>query len=263
MTMSELKYIALFICAMTTITSFAQVINGSFENGSSSDLSGWEWTCNAASVEDAPPGGGSWCIKVAGGNVKGCFPGYAYQKIPSVTVGQTYTLSGWLHTESSRPVGLYFGTIHKDTITTFAGDTTTSNNWTQLSIQSNFTLSQGDTAVVVLFGGIAAGPFQGFGYFDLISLQETTGIYAIEQGSTFKVSPNPFSEETILQSDTALKDASLSVYDMTGQLRRMVNHLSGQTYSLRRGDLPPGIYFLQFIQEGRASGAIRIAIMDF
>ena len=262
MTMSELKYIALFICAMTTITSFAQVINGSFENGSSSDLSGWEWTCNAASVEDAPPGGGSWCIKVAGGNVKGCFPGYAYQKIPTVTVGQTYTLSGWLHTESSRPVGLYFGTIHKDTITTLAGDTTTSNTWTQLSIQSNFTLSQGDTAVVVLFGGIAAGPFQGFGYFDLISLQETTGIYAIEDHSTWKVYPNPFSSETIIQSDIPLNDASISVYNVNGQLVREEKHISGEHWSFSRCDLRAGVYILRVMENETIVGLLRVAILN-
>jgi hypothetical protein len=261
MTKSKLKYILVFVCTMTSITSFAQVINGSFENGSSADLSGWEWTCGAESVEDAPPGGGSWCIKVAGGNVKGCFPGFAYQKIPGAIAGQPYTLSGWVHSESSRTVGLYFGTIHKDTITTQAGDTTTSNAWKQLSIESSFTLSEGDTAIVVLFGGIAAGPFQGFGYFDLIKLEETTGIYSIEEQSSFRIYPNPFSSESTLQSDRPFKDACISVYDVNGQLVREERHISGSTYSVRRGDLRAGLYNIRITEGVKIVGLVRMVIM--
>lgn len=253
----------MLVCCVLSTASMAQVMNGSFENGSSPDLLGWEWTCGAESVEDAPAGGGSWCIKVAGGNLKGCFPGYAYQKIPAVTDGQTYTLSGWVHTQSSLPVGLYFGKIHKDTITTLAGDTTTSTQWTPLSIQSSFTLSPGDTALVVLFGGIAGGPVQGFGYFDLINLQEITGIAPIAKPSNFKVSPNPFSSETILQFDLLLEDATLSVYNVLGQLLRQDNHISGPTYSFSRGDLPQGIYILQFYQGAGVIGTTKIEITNF
>ena len=258
-----MKKILFFICIFATPACIAQAVNGSFENNSFPDLSGWEWTCSAESINTAPPDGGGWCIKVAGGNVKGCFPGYAYQRIPSITNDQTFTLSGWAFTQTPRMIGLYFGTINKGVITTQAGDTTTSNAWKLLSIKSSFALSEGDTAVVVLFGGIAAGPFQGYGYFDLIQLEEVTGVHPVAQNTSLTVSPNPFSQLTILQSGIPLQDATLFLYTTNGQLVRQISHISGQTYTLPRGDLPKGLYFLQIAQDSRVIGCTKVEIADF
>ena len=258
-----MKKLLFLLISFVSSACFAQVVNGSFENDSFPDLSGWEWTCGAESVNTAPPDGGDWCIKVAGGNVKGCFPGYAYQRIPSITNGQTFTLSGWAYAQTPRLIGIYFGTINKGIITTQAGDTTTSTTWKPLSVQSSFSLADGDTAVVVLFGGIAAGPFQGYGYFDLIDLQETTDIEPVPQGHTLSISPNPFSGQAILHSDIPFKDASVLVYSANGQMARQANHISGQTYSFSRGDLPQGFYFLQVKEDARVIGWTRIAITDF
>ena len=263
MSFGIMKNILLLICSIFTFTAFAQVVNGSFESGSLPDLLGWEWTCGAESINNAPPTGGSWCIKVAGGNVKGCFPGYAYQKIPSITNGQTFTLTGWAYTETPKLIGLYFGTINKGVITLQAGDTTTSAAWKPLSVQSTFTLAIGDTAVVVLFGGIAGGPFQGYGYFDLVNLEELTGLITIGQNRIFNVSPNPFSNQTILKSAITLHDASFHIYDVNGQLVKQAHHISGQTYALDRSDLQNGLYFLQVVQDAVVIGAAKIIISDF
>ena len=258
-----MKRIFFFLCFFVSSACVAQVVNGSFENFSSPDLSAWAWTCGAESINSAPPAGGNWCIKVAGGNVKGCYPGYAYQKIPSITNGQTFTLSGWAFSETPRLVGIYFGTINKGIITTQAGDTTTSTLWKQLSVQSSFSLSQGDTAVVVLFGGIAAGPVQGYGYFDLINLEEVTGIYQPEQKQSLTVTPNPFSEETLVQFGKTVSDASLLVYNVHGQLLSRTNHISGQSYSFHRGHLPTGVYFFQVVQDNKVIGLSKMDIRDF
>ncbi len=258
-----MKKLLFLLCSFVSSACFAQVGNGSFENGSSPDLSGWEWTCGAELINSAPLTGGNWCIKVTGGNVKSCFPGYAYQRIPSITNGQTFTLSGWAFTQTPRMIGLYFGTINKGVITTQAGDTTTSSAWKLLSIKSSFALSDGDTAVVVLFGGIAAGPFQGYGYFDLIDLQEITDIEPVPQGHTLRISPNPFSGQAILHSDIPFKDASLLVYSANGQMARKANHISGQSYSFSRGNLPQGLYFLQVKENARVIGWTKIVITDF
>jgi len=109
-----------------SITCQGQIINGNFENNSNSDLSGWDWTCNASSFNDAPEGGDNWCIQVNGGNTQGCFPGYSYQRIPTITNGQTFVLSAWAYAQASPPVGIYFGKINNGTISLQAGDTTSS-----------------------------------------------------------------------------------------------------------------------------------------
>lgn len=243
-------------------TSVAQVINGSFEMNASPDLTGWQWICGAASVEDAPPGGGDWCIQVTGGNVKGCFPGYAYQKINGASAGKIYVLSGWCHSNSSSPIGIFFGTLHKDTITLYAGDTTSSTIWTMLSIQSDFPLDQGDSAVVVLFGGIAAGPYQGFGYFDLISLQEVTGTYDLTAGHSITISPNPFASETLLHFGTPVHDATIEVFDLRGQCLRSEGHFSGDTYVFHREKLGAGLYCVRVTQGHRLMGIVSIGISN-
>ena len=168
----------LFIFSIPLIfnTINGQILNGDFEDGLNSDLSNWEWSCFAEPDSSTPPGGEDWSIKVWGGNTQGCFPGHAYQTIPSITNGQTFQLTGWAFAQASHPVGLYLGKINSGDITLIAGDTTSSTSWTQLGIQSTFLLELGDTAIVLLSGGLAGGPIQGYGYFDLINLQQVTGI---------------------------------------------------------------------------------------
>ena len=60
------------LCILTVYPSFitvnGQIKDGSFENGSNSDLSNWEWTCGAIPFNNAPTEGGNWCIKVLGGS---------------------------------------------------------------------------------------------------------------------------------------------------------------------------------------------------
>lgn len=224
--------------------SFSQIINGSFENA---DLSNWEWTCNAESYNSAPPSGGSWCIKVVGGNFQGCFPGYAFQKLPNINISQPYTLAAWAYSQTSNPVGIYFGKINSGIITLQAGDTTSSTFWTPLFIQSVFSLSVGDTAVVVLVGGSTTGPGIVFGYFDLISLETINDISGIVQNFTATISPNPFSYITTIHVNQILKNATLLIENSTGQLIKKINNLSGKTITISRESIPSGLYFFRII----------------
>ncbi|TND10315.1 MAG: hypothetical protein FD123_563 [Bacteroidetes bacterium] len=253
----------LFLLSMAIPCScFSQVLNGGFENGSGADLSYWEWTCNAASFNSSPPGGGNWCMKVTGGNMQGCFPGYSYQKIPSITNGQTFILSGWAFAETSPIVGIYFGKINNGIITMQAGSTTASASWTQLSVQSGFVLSAGDTAVVILYGGLVGGPGQGYGYFDLINLEQVTGVPAIEQKRSVSIFPIPFSSATTVQTDEPFKNATLTVYNFCGQATRKTEHISGQMFTLYREDLLSGVYFFSLTEDNKIIIAGKLLITD-
>jgi len=257
-----MRFICVLLSFFVALSSFSQVINGSFEDGSTSDLSQWEWTCGAQPYHDAPAGGGNWCIKVSGGNTQGCIPGYAFQRILSATNGQSFVLSGWAYTQSSPLVGIYFGKINNGAITILAGDTTSSALWASLSVQSVFTLSAGDTAAVVLYGGLTGGPVQGYGYFDLISLRQVNGIYFLEQKQSLNVFPDPFSVQTIIQTKNILRDASLFIYNSYGQISEQLNHISGQTITLQRGNLPCGIYYIRLVQDDKTSAVSKIIITD-
>jgi hypothetical protein len=261
-----MKLFLLFLASIVSCASFSQVLNGSFEKISGPDLSNWEFTCGVQSFNNAPPGGGNWCVKVDGTNYQGCFPGYLYQKIPSIVNGQTYILSGWAYASPISfhilpAVGIYFGKIKNGNITLQAGDTTTSTSWKQLSLQSGFTLSSGDTAAVILTGGVITGALQCYGYFDLINLQSLTGINSTGQKQSLKVVPNPFSEQTILKTDYIFKDATLSVYNSNGQLKKRVNDISGQTFTFHRDNLPGGQYFLTVTQDDMTFNTTKILII--
>ena len=125
------KIVFIFSALLTYTTVNGQISNGNFEDGLNSDLSNWEWSCFAEPDSSTPPGGGNWSIKVWGGNTQGCFPGHAYQTIPSITNGQTIQLTGWAFAQAFPPVGLYLGKINSGVITIIAGDTTSSTTWTQ------------------------------------------------------------------------------------------------------------------------------------
>src|SRR5680860_1098112 len=119
------KLIIILLLVVSNLSFGQNLLNGSFENGSGADISSWEWTCDAQPSNTAPVGGGNWCIKVEGGNSQGCFPGYAFQKLPTITNGQTFILSGWAIAELSNAqttslVGIYFGKISNGNLTTQA-----------------------------------------------------------------------------------------------------------------------------------------------
>jgi hypothetical protein len=245
-----------------SVTCRAQVINGSFENESGPDLSGWQWTCGAMSEKGAPDGGGDFCIKVFSGNTQGCWPGYAYQKLPEIKNGQAFVLSGRAYALTSQRVGLYFGKISKGEITLFEGDTTSSISWKELSIQSEFLLAAGDTAVVVLWGGLTGGPVQGYGFFDRIELQPAAGINDIKQETAIRIFPNPFSHRAIIQSEVYLNNATIIILNAFGQIARQVPGISGHSLLLERDNLPAGLYLIRVIRRNSILLSQKVIITD-
>ena len=240
-----------------------QILNGDFENGSNPDLSNWEWNCFAELNNDGAPGGGNWSLKVASGNTQGCFPSYAYQKMPMITNGQTFQLTGWAYAhEALLPVGLYWGKINNGAITLQTGDTTSSTSWKQLSLQETFSLSSGDTAVVVLHAGLAGGPVSSFGYFDLIDVQQVTGVNSLEQHFSLKLFPNPFNNQTTISIDKPLYNGGLTVCNAWGQVVKQVENINNQTIILEREKLSNGLYTIHLSEDGKTIATKKIIISD-
>lgn len=254
-----MKKVILLFFVLAPAFVFAQLLNGDFENANGPDLSNWEWTCHADSFHAAPPSGGNWCIEVLGSNMQGCFPGYAYQKIPSIVNGQTYILSAWARATSV--VGLLFGSINNGTITPQAEDTSSSANWTYLSVTSQFNLGPGDTAIVLLFGGISTGPFLTTGYFDLVTLvEDPSAVNDLDPENMITIFPSPMHEEAILKTDKNLVDANLNLYDMLGKKVVTIDHISGNTVHLHRNNYPAGIYLIELTENNRLIGKEKLVV---
>ena len=256
----QIFFILTVFLAYTTVSG--QILNGNFENDSNPNLSNWEWTCFAEPDSSIPPGGGNWSIKVWGGNTKGCYPGHAYQKIPSITNGQTFQLTGWAFAQTAPPVGLYLGKINSGVITIIAGDTTSSTTWTQLGVQSTIPLELGDTAIVLLNGGLAGGPFQGYGYFDLINLQQVTGINFLDQNQSLKLYPNPFNNQTTIRIDQSVRNASITISNTLGQVVQRIDNINNQKIILERGNLNRGLYVMCLSENNKVIAQTKLFITD-
>lgn len=249
--------LTVFLCSQTID---GQILNGSFENDSGPDLSKWETRCyDPESVSSAPPDGGNWSIKVLGGNFEDCFPGYAFQKLPTITNGQAFLLTGWARGETAQ---LYIGKINNGEITLETGSDFSSNSWTQLSIQSSFSISSEDTAIVVLHMGTIGGGESLFGFFDLIKLELVPGINNPEHKKSLLLLPNPFKNQTMLKTDKVMRNAILTMKNKYGQIVKQMENIVGQTIILKRDGLSSGLYFIHLSENNKTIASEKLIIVD-
>jgi hypothetical protein len=78
----------------------------------------------------------------------------------------------------------------------------------------------------------------------------------------FSIYPNPFSVQTILQTNIFLHNATFKVSNYLGQTVKQINNISGQTVTLLRENLPIGLHFLQLIQGNQVIATKKIIITD-
>jgi uncharacterized delta-60 repeat protein len=77
-----------------------------------------------------------------------------------------------------------------------------------------------------------------------------------------QIYPNPFSTSTTIQSEIAFYDASCIMYNMYGQKVREIDHLFGQIFTLKRDNLPSGVYIVQLTQDNRNISRSKIVLTD-
>jgi hypothetical protein len=63
------------------------------------------------------------------------------------------------------------------------------------------------------------------------------------------VFPNPFNQQTTIQINDHLENATLFVYNSCGQKIKELNNISGQSFTFSRDNFSQGFYFLQLIQK--------------
>jgi photosystem II stability/assembly factor-like uncharacterized protein len=63
-----------------------------------------------------------------------------------------------------------------------------------------------------------------------------------------KIFPTPFSSQATVHTEKPLKDATLTVYNMYGQIVKQLKNISGQEFILQRDNLPSGCYLIALIQ---------------
>jgi hypothetical protein len=87
-------------------------------------------------------------------------------------------------------------------------------------------------------------------------------IHNEEKQNKIKVSPNPFSVLTTLNTNENLTGAILTVYNSNGQQVKKTEHISGNKITLHRDNLPSGLYFLLLTKDNKIFSSERLIIAD-
>ncbi len=246
--MKNILFCLLLVIGSATCMN-AQLQNSSFEENGQPTLEGWlDYYCDFATSEnDAPPNGGQWCVKMQPGQTQGCYPGYFYQILPTVTNGQVFRLEGRAKVDPQGPVvGIYLGRNDPEgTIHLLEGDTTSSEIWTMLSVVDTFELEPGDVAVVVINSGLVGGPAgpSHSSYFDELHLDLVTSIDEAFFNDV-KIFPNPVIDSWLfIDLDPNLTPIDeISIFDVTG---RQVYKNIGYVNSVNVADWNAGTYFIK------------------
>jgi hypothetical protein len=78
----------------------------------------------------------------------------------------------------------------------------------------------------------------------------------------FSVVPNPFNSSTTIQTNRNLQNASLTIYNCSGETLKQVKNISGQTVSLTRDNLKSGLYFISLTEENKIIAVEKLIITD-
>jgi hypothetical protein len=89
----------------------------------------------------------------------------------------------------------------------------------------------------------------------------TASVPEIADNDQISIFPNPFSSETTLQTDKPLKNATLMIDNCFGQTVKRLHHISGQSVTLSRGNLPNGMYVIR-LREGKEIYTGKLIIAD-
>ncbi len=168
----------LFFWTFLPVVCFSQIINGSFENDGQPSLDHWVISCDdGESFQDAAAGGGSLCLRLPEGNLQGCFPETANQIIPEFSSGDVWQVSVWArqYEKKMSQTSLYLKVFHaKRKPTVLSVDTTTSKDWTLLTVVDTLFLEEGDSVAIILDAGITSGPHivGSYSYFDLVEAEK-------------------------------------------------------------------------------------------
>ena len=110
--------------------------------------------------------------------------------------------------------------------------------------QSYIPITNGNYAVVVTLGLCADTS-------SCVNIVEVGVDPYISNVGTISIYPNPFSSSAIVQSDKLLKNSSLKVYNLYGQLVEYLKDINGYTFRLYRNNLPSGIYLTALLQDDK------------
>jgi Secretion system C-terminal sorting domain len=92
-----------------------------------------------------------------------------------------------------------------------------------------------------------------FIYCGCESIPFASGLSIDESASDkgYSILPNPSNSHPTLSTYIALKEATLKIFNSSGQQVRQFKNISGKSFTLDSGDLSGGLYFIEVVQDNR------------
>lgn len=91
---------------------------------------------------------------------------------------------------------------------------------------------------------------------------DVDGIRENSQFDPVKVFPNPFSTQTTLETTQHLQNATLAIYNTTGQKVKQLENINGQEIILQRANLPAGLYYFKITQHNQVFSMGKLIVAD-
>jgi hypothetical protein len=204
------------------------------------------------------PQNGNWCLGLASDTTSNA-DAVAIELTSNLIIGQSYQISFYVfgNTYSGALTNLKIGVSDNDS--TFGNLLHTAipdaNSWKHIVF--DFIASQSDKFITVTnISGIDA-----WNQIDNFTISYVTGI-SESAPEEINIYPNPFTSSTIMQTSKILKDATITVYNLSGQQVKQINNISEQTITLTRDNLPSGLYFVQLTQHNKVITRAKLVIID-
>jgi len=99
-------------------------------------------------------------------------------------------------------------------------------------------------------------------YSDFWEYTPSAGIDEFNDQLNFSFSPNPFSTETILETNKVFRDVYLIIYSSSGKIVKQIKNISGNKIKIERGNLCSGLYFYELIQDNKKIRTGKLVIID-
>lgn len=93
----------------------------------------------------------------------------------------------------------------------------------------------------------------GSGRLRMITPGPTVGVLVADPIEVLSITPNPVRDACIVQPTGGFQSASLRLIDCLGDTLLSFDNVEGETYQMKIGDLPAGIYYLVVDQDGLRS----------
>lgn len=149
-------------------------------------------------------------------------------------------------------------------------------NWTLPTSDDTLFMNQTDNVVTislganefldldsnVVCGNITLQPYTSKILINTNNTCSTTNVNENNFENGLSVFPNPFSMQTTLKVNKSLKGATLTVFNLYGQIIKEIINVSGQEVILNRDTIPSGIYLIQLTQDHKVIASEKLVVTD-